>query len=584
MNDVTVPLAGVARKRAFGRSLGDFRIEGATTPNGLLPAEEKLLVDAARGEICLVSQLDWKKAEDLEKLKNDTEFRIRAGFLRFLLLGGDEASPVHEKGVDLSQAYIADDLDLEGCRAVVELNIRHSFLSGSLTIRDAHTKGLNLAGSRVAGIQGDRTRIDGPLFLRHGFLSEGEVRVSGAEIGGFLDCQHGVFRNINGDALNCDRAKIKDGVHLRNVETEGAVRLLGAEIGGDIMCDGSSFKNPGGTALNCDRVSVAGNVYLHDGFSAQGEVRLLAAEIGSDLICVGGSNFKNPGGDALDISGARIRGILFLRDNTSAEGVVIFSGAYTRNLIDDDIARGIAGPCELVLDGFTFERIGGNAPTDANTRIAWLMRQRKAHTSTDFRPQPFEQLAKVLAAMGHEDDARKVAMAKQRLMIPVRVRQAVRYAKPFVWLLWRLHQFTSGFGYRPIRLILILLALWLAGAAFYDQASEAGVFAPADLRVTTSPDLVAKCGANWTRCKDLGSLPGFYALTYSADVVLPVSDLGQRKVWTPSRRGFELSLPFGLTVPIPPGLTTHIVAIQSFLGSLGALLFGAIITGLIKKD
>jgi hypothetical protein len=71
MNDVTVPLPGAARKRAFGRSLSDFRIEGATTANGLLPAEEELLVAVARGEICSASDLDWKKPEDLEKLKSD---------------------------------------------------------------------------------------------------------------------------------------------------------------------------------------------------------------------------------------------------------------------------------------------------------------------------------------------------------------------------------------------------------------------------------------------------------------------------------------------------------------------------------
>jgi hypothetical protein len=535
MNDVTGPPAAAARKRAFGRSLGDFRIAGATTPNGLLPAEEMLLMDVARGVTSEVSDLDWKKPEDLEKLKNDETYCIRAEFLRFLILGGDAVAPVHEKGVELERAYISGALDLEGCQSVTSVLIVSSYLASSLILRDAHLRGLNLGGSRVGAIEGDRAKIDGPLFLRRGFLAEGEVRFSGAKIGGFLDCDH------------------------------------------------ASFNNPGGTALFLDGAKVTGFLFLRDGFSAEGAVRLLGAEIGRNIECDGGS-FKNADSFALLCHSAKVAGAVSLRNGFTAEGTIDFSSAHVRDLVDDNIARGNAGPCKLLLDGFTYERIAGRAPTDAKTRIAWLMQQREDYTSTDFRPQPFEQLSKVLAEMGHDGDARKVAMEKQRLMIPVRVRQAAPYAKPFVWLLWRLHQFTSGFGYRPIRLIFILLALWLAGAAFYYQASEAGVFAPADLRVTTSPDLIAKCGTNWTRCKDLSSLPGFYALTYSADVVLPVSDLGQRKVWTPSRRGFELSLPLGLTVPVPPGLTTHIVAVQSFLGSLGALLFGAIITGLIKKD
>jgi hypothetical protein len=527
---------GAGRRRAFGRSLGDFRLEGATTPNGLLPAEEKLLVDVARGKICSVSDLDWKKPEDLEKLKSDTEFRIRAECLRFLVLGGDDAGPVHEKGVWITRAYIEGDLDLEGCQPVAYLLIMDSYFAGALTLRDAHLRGVNLAGSRVGGIQADRARIGGSVLLRNGFVAEGEVRFGSAE------------------------------------------------IGGDFECDGSTFKNAEGSALSCDGVRLKGDMFLRNGFAAEGSVRLLGVEIGGDLSCVQG-RFKNPGGDALNCSGAKIARYVYLRNGFTAEGTVVLSSAHAQNLIDDDIARGKAGACDLVLDGFTYERIAGNAPTTAKTRIAWLHSQIAEHlSSTDFRPQPFEQLAKVLAAMGHDGDARQVAMAKQRLMIPVRVRQAAWYAKPFVWLLWRFHQLTSGFGYRPIRLIFILLALWLAGAWFYDQAAEAGVFAPADLRVATSPDLVAKCSVNWTKCKDAGWLPGFYALTYSADVVLPVSDLGQRKAWTPGKRGFELTLPLELTVPIPPGLTTHIVAVQSFLGSLGALLFGAIITGLIKKD
>ena len=141
MNDVTGPPAGAARKRAFGRSLSDFRIEGATTANGLLPAEEKLLVAVARGEICSVSSLDWKKPEDLEKLKSDEQWRIRADFLRFLALGGDNAAPVHEKGVQLARAHIVGDLDLEVLRSVSPLHRRQLFLGCTHTSGCTHARG-----------------------------------------------------------------------------------------------------------------------------------------------------------------------------------------------------------------------------------------------------------------------------------------------------------------------------------------------------------------------------------------------------------------------------------------------------------
>ena len=91
--------------------------------------------------------------------------------------------------------------------------------------------------------------------------------------------------------------------------------------------------------------------------------------------------------------------------------------------------------------------------------------------------------------MGHDDNARKVAMEKQRLMIPVRFQEAPWYAKHTVWALWHLHCFTSGFGYRPSRLIIILLVLWFTGGLFFAKAAEFGVFEPTDRQVRADQTL-----------------------------------------------------------------------------------------------
>ena len=62
-------------KRAFGRSLADFRMEGAATPNGLHPAEERLLDCAARGTECHIAPVRPEKATP--------ENTVRGAFLRF---------------------------------------------------------------------------------------------------------------------------------------------------------------------------------------------------------------------------------------------------------------------------------------------------------------------------------------------------------------------------------------------------------------------------------------------------------------------------------------------------------------------
>lgn len=86
--------------RAFGRSLADFA--------PLLPAEEKLRAACARGEPCKLGDTVPDKASEAN--------RVRAEFVRFLLLGEDEETPVHESGVHLEGAWFEEALKLTELR------------------------------------------------------------------------------------------------------------------------------------------------------------------------------------------------------------------------------------------------------------------------------------------------------------------------------------------------------------------------------------------------------------------------------------------------------------------------------------
>jgi len=83
-------------KRAHGRSLGDFWLDGEE--GKLHPAEAKLVAACAKGEPAIV---DMRVPEG----PGPDNF-IRAGLLRFLALGGDAQTPVHEHGVQLMGAWI----------------------------------------------------------------------------------------------------------------------------------------------------------------------------------------------------------------------------------------------------------------------------------------------------------------------------------------------------------------------------------------------------------------------------------------------------------------------------------------------
>ena len=191
-------------RRAQGRSLADFWLDGEE--GKLHPAEQQLVEACRTGEPCILP--------GVRPEKSDPARLVRAGLLRFLALGGDAATPVHEHGVQLMGAWIDGPLDLEGATVPGPLVVIHSRIQ-TLLVFDARLRGLSLDGSCVeAGIAGDGLHCEGNVFLSDGFRAAGAVRLLGAEIGGNLDCSGGTFDHAGGNALHCDGAKVAGSVFL----------------------------------------------------------------------------------------------------------------------------------------------------------------------------------------------------------------------------------------------------------------------------------------------------------------------------------------------------------------------------------
>jgi hypothetical protein len=615
---------------AFGRSLGDFRIQ--STGSGLLPAEEKLLEAVARGQRCQLSDPTMKlEQENLEAFKADVSRHMRANFLAFLALGGDEHAPVHQKGISLEGAYISGPLDLAGGEIPQPLIFSSCYFDDAIFLQDALTQAISLAHCRIHDdFIAIRARIKGGLFLQDGFVAEkavllpdakidgplicrggrfshaltcdnikiagnvvlndgfsayGTVSFDGAAIDGNIDCRTSYFREVSGVALLCRHAQISGSLFLIRGSAEGEVSLQGCKISGFVDCSAGMFKNGGAVAIDAEKSIVDGGIFLANGFLSEGTVSIRAAEVGGDLDCSGGT-FANPGAVALDLHGARVQGALLMRNGFSADGTVDLSLANLGSLGDDDVALGRGRASTLVLDGLTYERLSGSAPVDARTRMRWLRRQPREHLHREFRQQPFEQLAKVLKMMGRDTDARRISLFKERYLVSARVRRAPFIGKPLIWLMWRLYGVTMGFGYSPHRLLFLLAGLWLIGAWIYSQAADQGTFAPADSQVWMS-DKFGAChppDGNWTRCSGADELPKFDPIIYSAEVLLPVINLGQRRYWEPMHRKFSLKLPFGLILVVPEWLPPWLVSLQNVLGSFVALLFGGLVAGLLKRD
>jgi hypothetical protein len=587
--------------RAFGCSLSDF---------GELSSAEKTLLECCRfGTRAVIAE---------QRPEQPTESnRIRAAFVRFLSLGGDDCAPSSERGIELVGAWLIGPLDLQATAIHRSLALWHCVID-SIEAYGARVTHLALDGSRLmADLLGDRLVCDGGVFLRNGFCANGAIRLPGARISSDLDCSGGRFEAPDGQkALVAHGAQISGGLYMRaGFHAIGEVHLLNARIGGNLDCNGGRFEAaPTGFALIADGTQVNGDVTWANGFHATGQARLLGARIAGDLDCDNARFEGAEDGVALGADRAQISGTVFLRDQTHAtgeirfvnatigsdfncSGIVIESQGRALHLERACIAgrfffefmTGLRGSIllgrakvgaladkagswapahgSLDLDGFSYDRFIGDAPTDAISRIEWLDAQFPDQCGSDFRPQPWENLIGVLRAMGHPEEARKVAIAKQD-----RLRSAgkiVRGARTLHFL----YGLLVGYGYRPLRLLITTASIWLLCAGAYWAATNPQWFG-SDTHLLAPPPPEP---GHPPRAPDYSN---FVPLIYSADVLLPVVDLGYKKEWQP-----VLSDDTAARRPLPWGQALRFLYwFEIAFGWVAGLLLVGVVGSLIKKD
>ena len=384
--------------------------------------------------------------------------------------------------------------------------------------------------------------------------------------------------------LNLHQARCAVRLDARSCYFEDRPDLMAAHLPQLVL---SGSRVPG---LDADRLTTTGTVFLDEKFEAEGEVRLLGAEIGGNLDCSGGS-FDGASGDALCADGLRLTGALFLRE-TSISGAINLATARIGTLADGDLTMWQSG--DHVLDGFRYDRIVG--VTDADRRIAWLRQQDGTHLTSDFRPQPWEQLIKVLRDMGHPYDAGEVAIAKQE-----QLRAAGKIQGPVRQALHGLYGAFTGYGYRPLRLIYSAGVIWFVASLLYAHAAAIGIMAPSNAEIIAHRQLhtdlrgaVADSGACgvrgevqpgnfWPQCPGLPSeYTTFHSFAYSLDLILPLVDLQQEHDWAPAvsytdARGTVRNSVAGQ-------LIRAVLWFEILFGWTASLVLVAVLTRLVEKD
>lgn len=583
--------------RAYGRSLSDFE--------PLLPAERKLLEATARGEVAVIGD---KRPEEATK-----ENTVRASFLRFLLLGGDEQAPAHQQGARLSGAWVSGALNLENCTAVSAIHCEECNFVEPLSLRRSSLPGIFMPGSMVKGIEANRANVKNGVFLRDGFVATGTVRIIGAKIDGNLDCRNGQFDGNGEQSIVAARALIEGSVFLRNnFKAIGTTNFVGTQIGNDLVCDSGEFDGNGNEAILASDAFIKGNLLLRNGFKANGTVKILGAHVSGSFVCRNSrldGNQKN----ALNARNIRVNHDFIFLDLLSPANKVDLSSASVGALIDDIKAWGT----DLVLDGFTYRRIGGGASVDTAERLTWLDKQRPemnglSGTGTDFRPQPWKQLQKILREMGHTEAARQVAITfEHRLrkadligVLPT-YESAItkwsyrRLSRSLHWCHWML----SGYGYRPLRVMYWSIPIWIFCTVFYWYAAlpPHNVFAPSNPLIfqyqgyeACRPDgsnalseekeqKPVKNTRNWYLCSDLPEeYTGFSPLAYSLDVILPLVDLQQQKDWGPMIQTPKASWWRELLTLSLGHATRLVIWFETLLGWFFGLWLASSISGFVK--
>lgn len=561
-------------------------IERLQGEDALSEAEQLLIENCRIGEPTVLGDSSLPEGPRSERT-------IRAGLLRYLILGGCEQCRAHEKGVQVKGAWIDGQLDLSFAsakgavrllrcsfterleadqanfdllalsgRSLAGLNAQGANIKGDVLLRKLESTGeVSFAGAQIDGqfeavaaelnsgegtaLNGQSATIRGNVFIDN-LKSTGEVSFSGAEIGGQFSGAEAELDGGKGHALNVQRCTIRGGVFLAKLKSAGCVSFSGAEIVGQFLCDGANMRGLLADALNVQNAKIQGPVFLRD-FSAVGHVSFSGAKISGQLAC-DRAKFEHVGGRALNLQRVSIGDGFYWRGVESVAGAVDLSSAYVGDLADDEDSWDRV--IQLSLVGLTYENIGG--PFNLPFRKRWL--KKGASPVDQFHPQPYQQLAKFYRETGHRYEAREILVAKEVEQRKA-TRKAIREGKArteswlipdvlaFLNLLWDwTTRLIAGYGYKP------WLSLWWLGCLvglmmLAAQATwNAGDFAPNSAVVLTSQDWKAIAdgpsenpAADWTDALAPGKdYETFYSFAYALDVVVPVLDLGQTDAWAPS--------------------------------------------------
>ena len=447
-----------------------------------------------------------------------------------------------------------------------------AFIGTSLTVR----ADLDLSGSCISGVGNyeselsdvgsgsvhlNHARIGGNLYMSataaNRFTASGTIRLEGAHVDGDVSLAGASIDGRGAAALSARSAVIGSNVILNpsaghRFEASGEVIFAASEIAGDLSCEGARLFNPDGRALHCEDLSVE-SVFLTGSretdllFEARGRLNFLTAIINGSFFMTNarlapGPDYqglmKKGGPIAINLQQTRISNALAFMNIGALNGDAtprlsedepqpvagwfLLAGIQV-NTVLDDVETGWPAHGYLDIDGATYSHIRHVGVGDlANRSIRWLQRQfpNGIPDRRNFRPQPYEQLTRVLRDGGRAVEANAIAVEK------IRMRLAARVDRPWARIFPNVLMLISSYGYSTQRAIASFVVFVLLGTLMYATALFG--FEQAFLPVEHDPAPVTyEFAFGLLESAANEGCPGLDVMHYALDAALPVIDLSQ---------------------------------------------------------
>jgi len=337
-------------------------------------------------------------------------------------------------GIDLDANLALQDsefaaLDLNNARISGQVNLLRSKVTGDLMMNGLHARSLFMLGGQFAQV--DLAAANVSDLNLYGAKVTGNLGINSGRVGERLLMDKGRFADVDLTALRVGQHLSMRSAHFAKVDLNsahvgGSLLLMQSEVGGNLICFGlevglhlvmnaATF----GGSIGCQSAKIRSNVYLNHSEFKKG-IDLTGAEIGGELVLEGVE------GMALKLQNAKI-GIL-------------------PNLAE-------AWPSKLELNGLTYRSV-----VAADNFEEWFRK------IDHYAPQPYEQLASVVQSQGNSTLATAIRYAGRE-----RERSEATFGE-WVWL--TALKLVIGYGYYPLRAVLWVIGLVLAGAVVLRVSGE----------------------------------------------------------------------------------------------------------------